>query len=207
MSDSKYDDPTPSKGALKAIAADLEARRAKGIADGLANDPMLTLKKIVSVAEETPDETIARLTRELDAAVADNAALVSVLKKQWLYALSPNNRAKTIAGCKFCYGRSDSDEHTRIVHKDDCILSKRHPGDELLKRLERAEAAKKALRSASLALANASDNVGVKYFDTDSTEPPVEAMQSATLKLREILKNTEWDEMMEAAERDPEAKG
>lgn len=43
------------------------------------------------------------------------------------------------------------------------------------------------LRAALLALANAADEVGVKFFDTDTMEPEVEAMQKATLAARAAL--------------------
>lgn len=42
------------------------------------------------------------------------------------------------------------------------------------------------LREAALALANAADDVGVRFFDTDTMEPEVEAMQAATLAVRKV---------------------
>jgi len=43
------------------------------------------------------------------------------------------------------------------------------------------------IRAAALALADAADDVGVKYFDTDTMSPEVEAMKKATLTLRSLL--------------------
>lgn len=43
-------------------------------------------------------------------------------------------------------------------------------------------------RGALLNLANAADAVGVRFFDTDTMEPEVEAMQTATQAARAALK-------------------
>ena len=49
----------------------------------------------------------------------------------------------------------------------------------------------KKLREALENLANAADTVGVSYFDTDTMDPEVEAMQSATNIARAALSETE----------------
>lgn len=43
------------------------------------------------------------------------------------------------------------------------------------------------MAAALKALANAADDVGVKFFDTDTMEPEVDAMQSATTTARNLL--------------------
>jgi hypothetical protein len=46
----------------------------------------------------------------------------------------------------------------------------------------------KALEEALGALANAADNVGIAFFDSDDMPPEVDAMQSATQAARAVLK-------------------
>lgn len=55
--------------------------------------------------------------------------------------------------------------------------------------VERAQAADEIerLRIALLTLANACDDVGVKYFDTDTMSPQVAEMNRATVAARSIL--------------------
>lgn len=47
------------------------------------------------------------------------------------------------------------------------------------------------LLAALLNLANAADDVGVRFFDTDDMEPEVEAMQAATQTARKIIAKAE----------------
>lgn len=47
-----------------------------------------------------------------------------------------------------------------------------------------------ALETALRTLANAADDVGVKFFDTDTMDPVVERMQAATLAARALLDTT-----------------
>jgi hypothetical protein len=49
------------------------------------------------------------------------------------------------------------------------------------------EATAAALRAALIVLASAADDVGVKFFDTDTIDPVVERMQAATLAARALL--------------------
>jgi hypothetical protein len=53
--------------------------------------------------------------------------------------------------------------------------------------LQALEARNKGLEGALQELADATDTVGVRFFDTDTMEPEVEAMQAATLKARAAL--------------------
>ena len=53
--------------------------------------------------------------------------------------------------------------------------------------LAASEAREKELRKKLQNLANAADDVGVRFFDTDTMEPEVEAMQQATIEARAIL--------------------
>lgn len=52
-------------------------------------------------------------------------------------------------------------------------------------------AAAPSLRAALQNLADACDNVGVKYFDTDSMSEEVEAMQEATIAARAVIEQSE----------------
>ncbi len=54
-------------------------------------------------------------------------------------------------------------------------------------RIDKLRAERDRLRAALLALANAADVVGVQFFDTDTMEPEVEAMQTATQAARAAL--------------------
>ena len=49
----------------------------------------------------------------------------------------------------------------------------------------------KALEEALGALADASDNVGIAFFDSDDMPPEVDAMQAATLAARALLKEAD----------------
>jgi hypothetical protein len=46
---------------------------------------------------------------------------------------------------------------------------------------------RRGLEEAAKALADAADDVGVKFFDTDTMEPEVERMQKATLAIRALI--------------------
>jgi hypothetical protein len=46
---------------------------------------------------------------------------------------------------------------------------------------------RRGLEDAAKALADAADDVGVKFFDTDTMEPEVERMQKATLAVRALI--------------------
>jgi hypothetical protein len=119
--------------------------------------------------------------KDRDAALADNAALVAAFRstheivKEWCKQIKETGT-----------GWDDWDEYYKQMayggnDHDAAILSQPHPGDPLLKRL--AE-----LKFAAQALADAADSVGVKHFDTDSMDASVESMQSATLRVRDLLK-------------------
>lgn len=58
------------------------------------------------------------------------------------------------------------------------------------------------LREALERLANAADEVGVEYFDTDTMDDTVSEMQSATIAARQALSVSPWREDMENAPRD-----
>jgi len=58
---------------------------------------------------------------------------------------------------------------------------------EAVEALQSSTAREASLVEALEKLANAADDVGVRFFDTDTMEPEVEAMQSATLAARALL--------------------
>lgn len=59
---------------------------------------------------------------------------------------------------------------------------------ELRKACDELQAENEALRASLLALANAADAVGIRYFDTDDMSDDVQAMEAATIYAREVLR-------------------
>lgn len=59
---------------------------------------------------------------------------------------------------------------------------------EVMRELNETRARLAAAESALLKLANAADVVGVEYFDTDTLEPPIQALHDATIAARAAIR-------------------
>jgi hypothetical protein len=80
------------------------------------------------------------------------------------------------------YKRADSKQETVSDERDGAVAERSAARSEHISPERR-----RGLEEAAKALADAADDVGVKFFDTDTMEPEVERMQKATLAIRALI--------------------
>jgi predicted RNase H-like nuclease (RuvC/YqgF family) len=102
--------------------------------------------------------------------------------------MEPREAYLTYLAETLAIGLSQNREGEALKRLAEDFLAQRGTIQQLQTERDQLKASVAALQMNATKLANACDEVGVKYFDTDTMDPLVEAMQRETLIVRETLK-------------------